>query len=489
MLAFLSSRDQDLTWFLETLVVLADYYPQMKESGFLNESIYSAIAADTRLTRNPDIVRQFECLTVEYFRLVFALCQHLYVRATNPYVIRHRGGAKSLIRRGLCVLYHYLYFYIAGGGEQAVIKQIDHLKDIRVRPVDAENVNHAWCLENFRREHGEWMPLPTYIIHVPWRQYLSAVKRKRTNVPLENGYACVVYTQVGHWIAERWKCVVEEWRRHDHALMDAWYVHQYAIHRSTISERGNELGWYSGAFSIWKNKFYNDNFYNPARIKLLNGNFYAVAQFARPGFDPATVLFPLYAKLFAMGRRLEDRAVREQQQRNAARGDLDFRCETETGDFMLDYGPIMPPCIEFMYTNATATRGHFKYDDRITFFSWCFKAGIPLSSVEEMWTTMCGNDPKVSARDTPALLAIPASLYRKFTNSRESGENYNFRGCAKMGANCAFVDIENLLERKQHCIDGVCARREGRRLPAPEKWSPMLATIIKHSQRSHVDLV
>lgn len=487
MLSYLAARDQDLTWFLDAVVLLADYYTELKERGFLNKAVYVAISTDSRLIRNEEIVRQFECLTVEHFRLAFTICQHLYVRATDPYAVRHRGGAKSLIRRGLCVLYHYLYYHVAGGSEKAVIKQIEHLKDVRVKPVDADNPNHVWCLENFRQEHGEEAPLPTFIIYVPWRQYLSAVKRKRSACPLEQGYACVVYTQVGHWVAERWKCIVEEWRRHDHVLIDPWYVHHYKIHRPTITERGSELGWYSGAFVIWKNRFYKDHFYNPARSKLLRGQFYNHDSLARPGFDPTAVLYPLYAKMFAVGRRLEDRAAQEQQQRNAARGELDFHNEAETGDFYVDYGSIMPPCIEFMYSKTVGSNSHFKYEDRMTFFSWTFKAGIPLSSVEAMWTTMCSNDPRVTARATPALLAIPASLYRKFIGDREREERYNFKGCAKMGGACLFVDIENLTERKQQCIETVCAQRNGRRLPAAEKWSPMLATIILHKQRSEVD--
>lgn len=488
MLAYLAPRDQDLTWFLQAIVVLADYYPLLKERGFLNEDIYATISTDARLTRNEEIARQFECLTVEHFRLAFVLCQHLYVRATDVYAEKHRGGAKSLIRRGICVFYHYLYYYVAGGGETAIIKQIDYLKDVRVVRLDAEKANHAWCLQRFKEEHGEWAAAPNYIIMVPWRQFLTAVSRKRHFCPLENGYACVIYTQVGHWVAERWKCVVSAWRDHDHSIIDPWYTHQYAIHKPTIDKNGNEMGWRSGAFAIWRNKYYKDQFYSPARNKMLNGYFYEYSEIVRAGFNPDTALYPLYVKLFAVGRAIEDRTASERRQQSAARGDLDFRNEAETGDFYTDYGPIMPPCIEVMYTTAIETRSHFKYDDRMTFFSWTFKAGIPLTSVETMWTTMCANDPKVNARATPALLAVPSGLYRKYTLDKERGERYNFKGCAKMAQHCVFGDIENVLERAQQCIECVCADRGGRRLPAPEKWSPMLATIIKHRQRSNGDL-
>ncbi len=487
MLSYLTPRDQDFTWFLQAVVVLSDYYPALKERGFLNEDIYATIAADARLVRNEEIMRQFECLTVEHFRLAFALCQHLYVRATDPYAEKHRGGAKSLVRRGICVLYHYLYYHVAGGGEMGIIKQIDHLRDVRVVPLNPENANHAWCLEYFRQEHGEWAQAPKYIIMVPWRQFLSGVARKRQACPLESGFACVVYTQVGHWVAERWKCTVRAWRDHDHPIIDPWYAHQYAIHKPTIDAARNEMGRHSGAFSIWKTNFHKEHFYNPARVKMLNGHFYDHAATSRPGFDPDAVLYPLYTRLFAMGRTIESRAAHDRQQQSTARGELDFHNEAETGDFLVDYGPIMPPCIEVMFSTATSTHTHFKYEDRMIFFSWTFKVGIPLASVEAMWTNMCKNDKKVDARAAAALLAVPGGLYRKYTLDKERGENYNFRGCAKMSAHCVFADIESVVERAQQCIECVCTDHS-RRLPAPEKWSPMLATIIKHRQLSNADL-
>lgn len=488
LLEFLSARDQDFSWFLAALLVFADYYPALKESSFLNESVYATIAEDPRLTKNEEIVRQFECMTEEHFRLAFMLCQHLYARAKRE-DRNSRGGAKSVVKRGLCVLYHYVYCFIGRNAERIILRHISKLCDVFIKDINTENSNHAWCLDAFRRQENSFVAEPTVIIYVPWTQYLSAVGRKRGSCPLEKGYACLTYTQVAHWISERWKCVVKLWKDHDYAILEPWFVHQYKIHEHTIQKKAVELGRYSSAFIIWKKNFYAEQFYNRAHTLLMGGMFFDRRHFIGCSVDPVTALQPLYAKVFAAGRKLEEKGEEERRSR-VDKMALELRNDAETGDFIVDYGSIMPPCIRFMYDKTVARRSHFKYDDRQTFFSWAFTAGIPLSSIDAMWVRMCSDDTNISPREVSAILATPAQLYQLYTTNRQSGKVYNFKGCAKMAQHCIFADIEDITERKSMCVQSVCIPTAGKRAPAPEKWSPMLATIIQFRQKSlHNDLV
>jgi hypothetical protein len=484
----MSVRDQDFTWFLTALSALSDYYAKLKASAFLNESIYVSIAEDPRLTKNANIVREFECMTVEHFRLAFMLCQHLYSR-TKREDRSNRGGAKSIVKRGLCVLYHYVYCFIGRNSERTILNQIRQLRDIKIVPIDERNPNHVWCLENFRREGHVFAAQPTCIIYVPWIQFLSSVGRKRGGCPLENGYACIVYTQATCWISERWKCIVKAWKEHDYAILEPWFAHQYKIHEQTIEKKATELGRRSGQFVVWKKAFYNEQFYNRAYTLLMSGMFYDRRHFIGSGVDPVTTLQPLYSKVFAAGRQLETKGEDERRTR-CDRMALALHNENETGDFATDYGPIMPPCIRYLYEKTISSRSHFKYDDRQTFFSWAFTAGISLSTINTMWVKMCGDDANVSPRDVAALLKTPEQLYHLYTSNREAGKNYNFKGCAKMVQHCIFSDIEDITERKSMCVQQSCVQTAGRRLPSPEKWSPMLATIIQHEQRAlHGNLV
>lgn len=463
----LTSRDRDFTWFLRALVVLADYYPVMKESGFLNKSVYSTIARDPRLVRDAEIMRQFDCLTPVHFRVAFAICQHLYARTCDV-----RGGAKTAIRRGIFVLYHYVYRHAT---EAIIVKQIEHLRNVSIVPIDKHSDNHVWTVANFLARYGSEEAPPRFIIRVPWTQVLTVVGRKYGACALEDGYALLVYAQTARWLSERWKCVVKAWKAHDSALIEPWLAQQQNIHQSIIDKTGAEMGRKSGPFAIWKTRYISEHFERPVRIKLLNSTFYDTKALSRPDFDPSVALLPLYTNVFALGRELEARAVQVRQ----SHGAIDLRNEAETGDFVADYGPIMPPCIKYMYDRAIELKTHYKDTERPIFFAWTFKAGIPLSSVENMWTAMCGRDANVAPRDVPALMAYPRNFYRKFELDRERGAEYNFRGCAKMSAQCIFNDIEDITERKSMCIGSTCT---GRIRPAAVKWSPMLATIILHKQ-------
>lgn len=464
---------------------MADYYPALKESNFLNELIYTTISEDTRLLNNDEIIRQFECLTPEHFRLAFFICQHLYVRLNKE--TRERGDVRSLIRRGMCVLYHYVYCYIGRNSEQTIIKQIQSLKDITITLIDTADPLHEWCLINFRTEHGIFAPEPKYIIAVPWMQCLSIVGRKNGACPLRNGKALIVYTQATRWISERWKCIVKLLEDHDHALIDPWFIHQYAIHKPTIIRQAEELDRDSGEYSIWKQNFYDRYFYDPAREMLLNGKYYNYDDLARPAFEPLVALDPLYSSVFACAREMDTKISQEKRDK-PKRGDLDFYNENETGDFFVDYESIMPPCIRHMYITHIKQKGHFKYDDRMTFFAWTFMVGIPLSSVNNMWSAMCAADVRVTKRDVPGLLAVPNDLYRKFTLSKQQGKSYNFKGCSKIPQHyCIFSANPDLTERKIMCSQVVCGDNNGRALPAPKFWSPMLATIISH-RRKHIQV-
>lgn len=446
------------------------------------------IAEDPRLTKNAEINRQFECMTAAHFRLAFMLCQHLYVRAKRD-DRNSRGGAKSTVKRGLCVLYHYVYCFIGRNSERMIINQIKQLSDVEVKSVDMNDENHRWCIESFRREGRSFMSEPTVIIYIPWVQCLSAVGRKHGSCPLSNGRACLVYTQAALWLSERWKCTVKAWKDHDYSILEPWFDHQYRIHEHTIEKKALELGRRSGPFTVWKKAFYAEQFYNRAHTLLMGGLFFDRRHFDGCGIDPVSSLHPLYTKVFALGRELETRGEEERR----SRGDkmaLELRNDAETGDFIVDYGPIMPPCIRHLYDKTVLRRSHFKYDDRQTFFSWAFTAGIPLSSINTMWVKMCGDDASVSPRDVSALLATPGQLYQLYTTNRETGKVYNFKGCAKMTQHCIFVDIEDIIQRKGMCVQATCMPVDGKRPPAPEKWSPMLATIIQHRQHKlHGDLV
>lgn len=458
---------------------MADYYSELKASNFLNELIYAKIAEDARLIDNSEIIRQFECLTPEHFRLAFFICQHLYVRLNREG--RERGDVRSLIRRGMCVLYHYVYCYIGRNSEQTIIKQIQHLKDIVITPVNLTDDLHEWCLTNFRTVHGIFAPEPKFIISVPWTQCLSIVGRKIGACPLRNGSALLVYTQAVRWISERWKCIVKIIEDHDHAILDPWFIHQYAIHKPTIDKQKAETDRASGSFSIWRQNYYDKFFYDPAHDMLLNGEYYKYDEIARHDFEPTIVLDPLYASVFSLARELDTKLTHERRSKRK-KDDLDFYNENETGDFFIDYGAIMPPCIRYMYKKHIEQKSHFKYDDRFTFFAWTFMIGIPLSSVNKMWSTMCAADTHIAKRD-PNLLSIPNDLYRKYTLNKERGQSYSLKGCAKMAQYCIFSGNQDMDERKTMCSQFVCGSNDGRALPSPKKWSPMLATIISQRRR------
>ena len=484
MLEYLAPRDQNLSWFFSAIITMADYYPALKASNFLNELIYVKIAEDSRLIDDSEIIRQFECLTPEHFRIAFFICQHLYVRIQS----REKAGeaVRTHIRRGMCVLYHYVYCYIGRNSEQTILKQIHQLKDIVVTPVDPLDTLHEWCLINFRTEHGIFAPEPKYIINVPWVQCCSIVGRKHGTCPLRNGFALLVYTQATRWISERWKCIVKVLNDHDHALIDPWFIHQYAIHKPIIMKQAEDLRNNESEYAIWKGRYYDQYFYDPARDMLLSGKYYNYDEIARPDFDPAVALDPLYASIFSRGREMDTKLIREERSK-VNRDDLDFHNKNETGDFFVDYESIMPQCIRGMYTKHITQKTHFRYDDRLTFFAWTFKMGIPLSSVNKMWSAMCAADARISKRDVPSLLAVPGELYRKYTLNKERGQNYNFKGCAKMAQHCIFAANPDITERKIMCSQLVCGNNEGRALPAPKFWNPTLATIILH-KRNHVQV-
>ena len=625
MLALWSPKDLNLTWFLDVIFYIENYYTMIFQCKTFKEklSIYKKMALDENLN-NPELVMEFAMLSLNSFKIITWIIQHFCSRM-NP---KQLNGLMDAIEKGVFVLYDYVYCYWAGNNEELIIGSIlselpkgvilasfddaftkgqQRFKDSskhKYRSVDygapalfvdvksesslvekvsevkqhmasrsgmnlqfiaphslrsssvltsSSNLKTAetkfvrqaqtvtlnaetqeklfptkWTPGTnpassyrylFTRKHGENVPPPMFIIKVPWTQATGIVSRHE-NFYMEDGFAFLDYTQISMWMRDFWHSAVTNARRWDNInIIWPWLDMETEAYQDVIPIN---VDMSHSEFVEYLKKFNDKTFHVPLTQLLANGLFFLEEE--KESDDPNSLenlhknaVTCLYKTVFEQGHKLQamlrTRLLRMRQHVAESSSTSGLPSENEifyqpletnvTGNFMSDYGRIMPPCIKLMYETHMNGRTHFRNDERLKFFWWAFKASVPLDTLMEMWSVMIDNDSTVNQKERKSLIQECTNIYTRQQRNRDADNEFNYYGCQKMENYCPFAgpvssssssigDLEDLgkvmFERKLKCGGHLYDSKT----PVPNtgvveqrwphvhlrRWSPMTATAI-----------
>jgi len=468
-LCFMSPPDRDFTWLVDTLVALEG----SSDNGIALKGVTALKGGDN------DLVVQFSSLSPEVFTVGMYALQHACVRYPQM---------SYIIERGVELLYTH-YFYSALKMEEERV--IDALKmhglppDVVIEPFEeampdpAVRVAYMKIFIARQTQRGSGALTPEHIIKVPWTQALSLVG-SREAIYLQDGLVYLDYTMVSAWMRGRWKKGVSEWKEWD-AVNVVMPISERARERldADIPRRSwannDEARYYKLAAQTE-----NEKIYKPL-LERMKRDFFVPFDQDEVGPSDASlhVLVGIYRNII---ERLEEIDKKRSHARRARRAEDEAPSTfvptvVDDGRLQIEgYARIMPPCIKRIYDTSVASRAHFKYEERLKFFQWAYKAGLPLEVTLEAWASMLDNDLSVSGQFRASLINIPGEIYAKELKNELEDRAFNFYGCAKMSEFCPFVDIEDLGDRMLGCVNSCTSVPTSSAMIMAKRWSPMAAT-------------
>lgn len=368
------------------------------------------------LLQSDEILSRFSFLVLDIHTLSSFVVKRLLIRSQN-----NEAGLE--VENGIEQLYKHVYFDVLKGVEQSIMNHLRrHHSQITVRPLKEVFIleEESQCYYAHFKIHHPKAPLPALIGSIPWVLALSLVRTRR--VFLKAGIVYFCYMDAPNLAKDAWKIGMDYWRRYEASdLLEQAAKYTYIDVRNAAS-----LPFSFESAHLEEICIQNKKHISPA---------------PPPAASRTLIQLP----------------------------------NTPSGSFLTDYKPIMPPCIAAIVDKHLIEGSHMQYSDRLTFFSWCYRAGAPLESVVDFWSNMLQNDSNVDRHKAKSLVVNLQGIYKSLA---QKSSNYGFKSCEAMrkdsrcpiqptSSSSNIVDIEDL---KSECRR-MCSA------PASFKfWSPMSAT-------------
>jgi len=460
----MSQADRDFSWLVETFFALGT----------------SGVMADKFFT--DDMTAQFSFKSPEVFTVGLFAIQHACARLEET-----QKMLVSIITKGVDVLYTHYFNVVLRMEEERIIEALKrHGVPPEIFIVPFGDAFEDWdvaesYLKIFATRNANSVDGPSYIIKVPWQQALSLVGSKKA-IFLEKGMAYLDYTVAGEWMRERWKKGLQEWKEWD-AINVVTPILEQA--RQQLDLDFPKKSWDSDDGRYYKliGQTENDKIHAPLLERMFKDFFVPYLQTCVEPTDPSLhALVSVYRGVFKTLGSLEQKLSRSFKRRTSEEEggeDEESFVPDSVGDGQIQftgYEKIMPPCIKKIYQGAVTARTHLKYAERLKFFQWAYKAGIPLEVTLEAWGAMIDNDTNVGAQFRAQLINIPGEVYRREEKNKAEDKVFNYAGCAKMIEYCPFADIEDLVARKNECIYLCAEMPPSMAMVVNRRWSPMNAT-------------
>lgn len=176
------------------------------------------------------------------------------------------------------------------------------------------------------------------------------------------------------------------------------------------------------------------------------------------------ILLPAIKKLYIENRRF------------ANSGTFQLTPLSDTGDFMQDYWPLLPPCFANPIKKCFDEKDHLKFEQRFIIFRYLFGLGISYEVVEEMWKRMVLNSKYGGEmRFKKDLQAVLKEIHKKHTEYQKD-KDFFIGGCqhimTKTNISCPYhtvPDIEDITASVNKCQQACGQTRHS------TFWNPVVA--------------
>jgi hypothetical protein len=499
IIPLLTTKSLDSGWLIDVLVELSAYKVAFDKldandiDGY--QAVYKTIHANARLKRMVTYIH-FLAMEGDLFSIFTSILQHMCARIRRHQLIR-------MLQDGIYVLYrYYFYYYASSGNEEVILDLVNEFKPHRTRIMLCTKVFENYCQTTnyhkdfklfFRKKHGEHFQLPEFFIVVPWQQAISLVANRQVFL-LHAGYLYMDYTHVAEWMANLWCSHVEYWRKWDRD--EIVFPAREPFLEQLKAQVPQTQAMKPHVYEKMLGAMMEERFFRPFVEIMKLDMFVSFKDQQKAAASQSSVKLTeeqekkqkkveevrntinyAYGVAFKHGNAVAENNAPDTSRPSGSMATLDTK--DLVGKFAEDYIKIMPPCVASLYKNHVSRRTHFKYSERLWFFSWCHKMGIPLSVLETEWRKMIENDSSVPIKQHQSMVADLKSQYQKYESQRQDGKEYNFSGCEKSKDYCPFRDIEDLGNRQNHCCEIVSTNKPialtvfWDRQVFEKRWSPM----------------
>jgi len=362
---------------------------------------------------------------------------------------------KKKLHRGIWVLYKFITHNVT---EEEIVEQLSVSSyDFLIFQIDDFDAFYDNASKRYFMNQNEGCQ---YVFHVPWQQALSFVRSRRFII--ENGYILLSYKNIVEWMQDFWKYRIGQWERTDN----------YNVFGLEIPNRAmNARHWAPVVDKFWNKEIYLQ--------QKKERKLFFIDQVKKPLYEEAK--YDLYTndqKLFEEGYQpvlthwqgLEKQYTEKAEKQDPSTSNKKYQFEAFTpkngsGLFMLDYAPLLPPCIYDLIVRHFEQRTHLKNDERLLVFGFFYRLKIPLEQVQAMWDVMCSGSGDLT------LANYPESIYN--WNKEHKTEEKYFYGCARMASQfhlCSFGDIEDLANRQRTCGSSLWHGRLENPTESPSPW-------------------
>ena len=334
---------------------------------------------------------------------------------------------------------------------------------------------------DFRQRHGWDATLPSFFVEMPWR-YATTTMNTRSIFLFFDGHLYLDYTHMAEWMVDQWCRAVDEWRDWDRVnIVDPYMTEFRRYYQGKLLTPGVYQSHVVKAFE-------EEHLLMPLRRMMEMDLFLSYANTQRAASTSVTLadqaICRAYTIIFNRGHLMTPpRSSNNNTYSSSLTAATAVTADELTGNLFIDYNNIMPPCILKMHATHINEKTHFKFQERLRWFSWCYKAKIPYEAVAKEWERMIIEDKtKPSAQTLATLRNDFQSLWRQAQENEDSGQFRGYFACTKMTEQCPFVEIEDLADRKMSCCQSLCVDKPPALASYWEsnfdsmRWSPLSAT-------------
>lgn len=441
-LCHMSVFDQDFTWMVDMFYKLGTQHSEV-------------------VMFDEDTEAMLSCLSPEVFTVGMFAIQHVCARleSTNAFLI-------NTITNGVYKLYEHYLKNVKQGETMAIgaLQEFGEISSVEVCSFDEaftglERGVRESC-RNYYLKKGT--PVPALIVKVPWQQALSLVGSRKP-VYIDNGMAFLDHGMLGEWMRERWKSGMREWKEWD-AVNIIMPINNRAM-PALISNLPVSSD--SSSYNRLLGEAERKSIQVPLLERLNTDLFvpFDMFQSMDPQDPSLQALIMIYKIIFKALRCFSSTSSSSAPEVTPIEEGV--TCEE-----------IMPPCVAKIYNDAFDARTHLVYRQRLKFFTWGHKAGVPLDMISAMWSRMLDNETSpISSGERASLMSIPKQIYYSEDAKAANGTLFNYNSCKTMVEYCPVGDIEDLALRKRSCIK-TCTGKEDtiEVVDLTRKWSPLFAT-------------
>jgi hypothetical protein len=355
-----------------------------------------------------------------------------------------------VVKRGIASFYKYIVCNILENKETFIVDYLlKHNCLVKKHDIDSvfSDPLDKQCFLILFSKHHPHLERPKIILSLPWINALSLVSSRRAF--LYGGIAYFSYADAPEIAFDAWSLCVQEWKKWDldNIFVPSAISRERQIITSTTTEReANKI----------RSEIALDVMKTMTRSNYTSDENQIVEQMC------STVALT-YVKA------------------PVAKTNITI-AHQNTGDFFIDFGNCMPPCIAGIITGHFAKSTHMVYSERYIVFSWAYRANVPLSTLETFWSEMLTKDKSVDTAKRASLMKDLSNIYSSLEKKLESGMQLALKSCANMQQYCPYssndlTDIEDMVSNSILKCKSACGGTQFKH------WSLMAATIARSNKR------